>query len=66
MDAAFWQACSGGQRRVAEYLLQRGADINARPRYAAESAISAAVGPDTRRELLGAWLKEHGAAPAGI
>lgn len=25
---AFWGACHGGQRRVAEYLLDRGADIN--------------------------------------
>jgi uncharacterized protein len=25
---AFWQACHGGQRRAAEYLLDRGADLN--------------------------------------
>jgi len=25
---AFWGACHGGQRRVAEYLNDRGADIN--------------------------------------
>ena len=25
---AFWSACHGGQRDTAEYLLERGADIN--------------------------------------
>ena len=25
---AFWHACRGGQREVAEYLLDRGADLN--------------------------------------
>lgn len=25
---AFWSACHGGQRAVAEYLLERGADLN--------------------------------------
>jgi ankyrin repeat protein len=31
IDHAFWQACHGGQRRTAEFLLARGADINAIP-----------------------------------
>ena len=26
---AFWQACHGGERRMAEYLLALGADLNA-------------------------------------
>ena len=25
---AFWHACRGGQQRIAEYLLDRGADLN--------------------------------------
>jgi hypothetical protein len=28
LNDAFWQACHGGQRRVAEYLHARGADLN--------------------------------------
>jgi hypothetical protein len=35
IDEAFWQACHGGQRRMAENLLARGASINATVGYAA-------------------------------
>jgi ankyrin repeat protein len=28
INSAFWQACHGNQRRAAEYLLDRGADLN--------------------------------------
>ena len=28
LSKAFWRACTGGQRRAAEYLLLRGADLN--------------------------------------
>jgi ankyrin repeat protein len=58
---AFWQACAGGQRRMAMLLLQRGADINGQPHYAGKSALQAATGPDTRRDLLTEWLRKHGA-----
>ena len=30
---AFWQACHGGQRRMAEYLLALGADLNGTPTW---------------------------------
>ena len=61
VNDAFWQACHGGQRRAAERLLAAGADIDATPEYANErTALAAAVGPDTRRELLAAWLREQG------
>jgi hypothetical protein len=62
---AFWQACSGGQRRTAMLLLARGADINGRPSYAAKSTIEAAAGPDTRRDLLVSWLRDNGATGGG-
>lgn len=62
---AFWQACSGGQRRTAMLLLARGADVNGRPSYARQSAIEAAAGPDTRRNLLVGWLRDNGAAESG-
>jgi ankyrin repeat protein len=60
---AFWQACHGGQRRTAEYLLGHGADINATVEYAHGTALDVAAGPDTRRELLATWLREQGARP---
>jgi ankyrin repeat protein len=47
ISEAFWQACHGGQRRTAEYLLRHGADINAIPGYAKQTALDIAVAPDT-------------------
>jgi hypothetical protein len=48
---------------MAEYLLGRGADIHARPGYAHDqSALKAADEVDTRRQILGDWLKERGLA----
>ena len=65
LNEAFWQACHGGQRRAAERLLAAGAGINASPGYANnKTALDAVAGPDTRRDLLGSWLREHGATPA--
>jgi len=65
VNEAFWQACHGRQRRAAERLLAAGADINASPGYANnKTALDAVAGPDTRRDLLGSWLREHGDTPA--
>ena len=65
LDHGFWQACHGGQRRAAERLLSAGADIGTRPAYSADkTALDIAVAPDTRRDLLAAWLRERG-APTG-
>ena len=57
---AFWQACHGGQRRVAEYLLNKGADINGTPRYTSSTPLDTAGGIDTRRQTIIAWLKKPG------
>jgi ankyrin repeat protein len=63
IDEAFYQACHGGQRRMAEYLLAQGADINASPGYAHhQTALQVAGAADTRRQILVDWLKECGAA----
>jgi ankyrin repeat protein len=64
INEAFWQACHGGQRRVAEYLLQHGADINTTVDYAQDTALDVAAGPYTRRDLLATWLRERGAREA--
>ncbi|MCF8566611.1 ankyrin repeat domain-containing protein [Alicyclobacillus tolerans] len=61
INAAFWQACHGGQRRVAEYLLSRGADINGTPDYTSSTPLDAAGGIDTRRDTMVTWLKSQGA-----
>jgi uncharacterized protein len=65
LNGAFWQACHGGQRRAAERLLAEGADINTSPDYASkQTALDQALKPDTRRDLLAAWLRDNGATPA--
>lgn len=64
LDEAFWQACHGGQRRAAEYLVARGASVSGLPGYAGRtSALEVAGEPDTRRQALVAWLTERGAVP---
>jgi ankyrin repeat protein len=57
INEAFWQACHGGQRRAAERLLRHGADIDATPGYAQQTALQIAAGSDTRREALITWLR---------
>jgi hypothetical protein len=63
VSQAFWHACSGGQRRAAEYLLARGADLSWVPDYASGTPIDAVGGLGTQRENLLGWLREHGARP---
>ena len=61
LNGAFWQACHGGQRRAAERLLAAGADVNASPDYASNhTALDQVLKPDTRRDLLAGWLRQHG------
>jgi len=64
LTEAFFQACSGGQRRAAELLLTRGVDINAAPGYGS-SPLEAAAALGTQRQQLVEWLREHGARPRG-
>ena len=47
---------------MAEYLLAHGANINFIPEYSEQSALQAAAGTDTQRQILADWLKERGAA----
>lgn len=64
LNEAFWQACHGGQRRVAEYLLGRGADLNGTPGYSDQTPADIAASLDTRRENLVTWLRDQGARTA--
>jgi ankyrin repeat protein len=58
---AFWLACSGGQRRMAEYLLALGAELNGTPSWGESTPLDAADGLDTGREALVGWLRSLGA-----
>jgi len=64
VSQAFWHACAGGQRRAAEYLLSRGADLNWEPDYAHGTPLDAASELGTRHENVISWLREQGARPA--
>lgn len=61
LSNAFWQACSGGQRRATELLLNRGADINWTPDYAEGTPLDAATGLGTGRDNVINWLQAQGA-----
>jgi ankyrin repeat protein len=58
---AFWNACHGGQRQTAEYLLGRGAELNW-VGYDGLTPLAAARRSDAK-ELL-AWLRDQGAKSA--
>ena len=61
VTTAFWCACHGGQRRSAEYLLGRGADIN-RVGHDGLTPIDAAS--RSGAEELVEWLRSQGAKSA--
>jgi ankyrin repeat protein len=58
---AFWQACHGGQRRMAEHLLALGAELNGTPSWGDSTPLAVADSLGTGRESLVTWLKEQGA-----
>ncbi len=58
VSQAFWYACTAGQRRAAEYLLSRGADLNWEPDYAHGTPLDAASGLRFRQENVISWLRE--------
>ncbi len=64
VSQAFWHACAGGQRRVAEYLLAQGANLDWVPEYAEGTPLDAASSLGTRQENVLSWLRERGAASA--
>jgi uncharacterized protein len=58
---AFWQACHGGQRRMAEHLLALGADLNGTPSWGDDTPLDVAESVDTGRQALVTWLRDKGA-----
>ncbi len=61
IDRAFWHACSGAQRRVAEYLHGLGADVNAHPDYTDDLPLDTVGADDTEHSAVVEWLKSVGA-----
>jgi uncharacterized protein len=59
---AFWGACHGGQRQAAEYLLDRGADLNWIPPWEPLTPLDAAERSEAA-ELV-EWLRARGATSA--
>jgi len=64
VSQAFWHACSAGQRRTAERLLARGAELDWSPDYAQGTPLDVAEKCGTRRDNLISWLKQQGAPVA--
>ena len=62
VSRAFWGACHGGQRACAEYLLDRGADIDWVPPWEPLTPLDAAVRGGAG-DLAG-WLRDRGARTA--
>jgi len=64
VSQAFWHACAAGQRRAAELLRNRGADLNWVPDYAKGTPLDAASGHGTRQNNVVSWLRDLGAQSA--
>lgn len=64
VNAAFWQACHGGQRQAAEYLLERGADLNWIPKWGGKERTPLDIAKCSGAADLVDWLINQGAKPA--
>ena len=62
INRAFWCACHGGQRRAAEFLLDRGAEIDWIPPWEDRTPLDAAKRSEA--DELVEWLRGCGASPA--
>src|SRR5437588_322784 len=61
-QACCWEACHGGQRKAAEYLRARGADLNWIPSWAKQTPLDMAEYSGSKD--LAEWLRGQGARPA--
>ena len=62
VNHAFWGACHGGQREAAEYLLDRGADLDWTPPWEDLTPLDAARRSDA--DELVTWLRSRGGKSA--
>ena len=65
LNDAFWRACAGGQRRVAEYLLGQGRRHQLDSEYAKITPLDAVGSPGTRRDTFASWLRGLNAKSSG-
>jgi ankyrin repeat protein len=59
VNDAFWQACHGGQRLTAEYLLVRDADVNWVPSWAKQTPLD--IADCSGNQDLAKWLRGQSA-----
>jgi hypothetical protein len=64
INQAFWHACAGGQRRAAELVVDRGADLTFTPDYGRGSVLDVARSPGTQPSSLIEWLEHLGVRSA--
>jgi ankyrin repeat protein len=62
INDAFWQACHGGQRATAEYLLTHGAEVNKAPGWTKETPLD--IAESSGADELVEWLRVQGAKSA--
>ena len=62
VNDAFWAACHGGQQEAAEYLLDRGADVNRLPGWEQLTPLDAAARSGAHDVIT--WLHGRGASTA--
>jgi ankyrin repeat protein len=66
INQGFWHACAAGQRRAAELLHERGADLAFTPAYGNGTVLDIAATPGTQRSNVIEWLKNMGVRPGGV
>ena len=62
VNAAFWQACHGGQLAAAQYLFTHGADLNKVPGWTKETPLD--IAKCSGVNALVEWLRDQGAKSA--
>ena len=62
INRAFWGACHGGQQQAAQYLLDRGAELNFIPPWEEKTPLDAAERNGAGE--LAEWLRARGAKSA--
>ena len=64
VNRAFWGACHGGQPRAADYLADRGADVNWMPPWEEKTPLDAAERSGAGE--VAEWLRARGAKSASV
>src|SRR5262245_2781933 len=59
LSGSLWNACHGGQRPAAQYLLAQGADLNWSAPWSGQTPLD--IAEKAERDEIVAWLREQGA-----